>query len=473
MTARVEAGLRVLQAVAGRPDPTRALSAGALADAMSLHPSAVSRLCAELVDLELLSRGAGYGSYLVGPAALELSGRAASATAVAVRAVLARITHRTGETALLAARTPDGARVIGAVPSPWTLHAPAAVGEEIAEARAAVRLVLDGEAGDARVVESTVGRCTEVAVPILDHGGETVAVLAVRLPTHRSTQGVSLARRALLAGRRALESALGIAAAYPTSETGAPGGQVTALTGALRMLRVLAAGDQGVADLARECGLRRDRAERLLESCRRAGVVSLGADGRVRLDWSLHGWLRAAAAPLLVADGAAVVAEAANRTRVSAFVTVLRGIRSVTLVEELRRPGPGLHLASWLGRPCPILDSDGGPALVMDLDPDDIADFLPARTDARVVADFFDRVGTLRAEGVVARTSFEEIGQTGFTAPVRDASGAVVAAACLVGATDELRPRIAELSTETRRLAADLSALVGFTAATDHLRRSR
>jgi len=66
--------------------------------------------------------------------------------------------------------------------------------------------------------------------------------------------------------------------------------------------------------------------------------------------------------------------------------------------------------------------------------------------------------------GVVAKESIEEAGQTAVTAPIRDASGAVAAAVCLVGATDEMRPRIPELEAVALELSADLSRLVGYRA---------
>lgn len=462
MTARVEAGLRALQVVASRPDPTSPLAAGAIARSIGVPLSSTSRLCAELVDLGLLARGEAYGSYRVGPAALLLSGRAAASVARAARTTLTRIAQTTGETAVLAARTPDGMRVIGAVASPWTLHSPATVGELVVDPASALVRAGAGAPPGGQVVEATVGKSVELAVPVLEPNGEAVAVVAVRLPVNRAKQGVVVARHALLSARRALERVVsaddGRPRPAPVASAPPP---ASALTAARRLLEVLTESDGSVAELVRATGLRRDRMLRLLESFRRAGFVRMDDDGaRVRLEWSLHGWMRAASAPTLVREGTPIVAAMADRTGVCSFITILRGMRSVTLVEELRPLGPGLHMTPWLGRPCPILSSDGGPALVMDFAQDDIAAFLPKRTDPREAAEFFQRVDMLAEHGVMAREAFEEVGQTAFSAPIRDASGSVVAAACLVGATDEMRPRITELSAAVREMAADLSALV-------------
>ena len=474
MTARVAAGLRALQAVAGRTDPTLSVAAGEIARTIAMPLSTVSRLCAELVGLGLLARGDAYGSYRVGEVALALSGRASSPYARVCRTVLTRIAHRTGETAVLAAPTPEGMRVVGAVVSPWTLHSPAEVGELVVDRPSAIARAGSEEettSGGGRVVETTVGKSVEIAVPILAPGGDALAVVAVRLPMNRGRQGIAVARKAVLAARREVERVVDargqtaspsvpVAMSSPPASPPAP-----ALAATLDMLWALSSGPRPLAELARAAGIRRDRAVRLLETCRRSGVVRIEeGEGLVSLEWSIHGWQRAALASRLVAEGTPVVARTADRAGVCAFITVLRGMRSVTLVEELRHTGPGLEMTPWLGRPCPILSSDGGPALVLAFDDDDIGAFLPARVDARESAEFFQRVHLLGRDGVMARESFEEAGQTAFTAPIRDSSGAVVAAACLVGASDEMRPRVAELSDAVHTMAAEVSILVGFGA---------
>ncbi|WP_424448196.1 hypothetical protein [Microbacterium arborescens] len=467
MTARVEAGLRVVQVVAGRPDPTEEMLTGAIGRAAGMPLSSASRLCAELVDLGLLARGEAYGSYRVGPAALRLSGVASEPSVAAARSALTRLAHGTGETAVLAVGALGGVRIVDAVPSPWTLHSPARAGELVADQRSASvqALARVGVGMGGQVTESRIGKCVELAVPVLEPGGECVGVLAVRLPVNRAKEGVPVARRALAAERRTLERTLDAPRARPTPP-GARGGPSSALAATLVLLEALGPAEATVSELCAATGIRRDRALRLLESCHRVGFVRFDADGeRMRLTWMLHGWLRAAVRPTLVAEGAPLVAAAADATGVCAFITVLRGMRSVTLVEEIRSLGAGLDMTPWLGRPCPIPSADGGPTLVMDFDPDDIPAFLPRRTDARELADFRRRVAVLVRDGVLATESFEEAGQTAVTAPIRDASGAVAAAVCLVGTTDDMRPRIPALKAVALELSADLSGLVGYRSA--------
>ncbi|KEP75618.1 hypothetical protein HR12_25420 [Microbacterium sp. SUBG005] len=61
--------------------------------------------------------------------------------------------------------------------------------------------------------------------------------------------------------------------------------------------------------------------------------------------------------------------------------------------------------------------------------------------------------------------SIDEFGITSVSAPVRDAAGLVAAAACIVGATEDVSARLPELREAARALAADLSRDLGATCA--------
>ena len=242
MTARVEAGLRVVQLVAGRLDPTAPMLTGEIARAAALPLSSASRLCAELVELGLLARGDGYGSYRLGAVAIHLSGEASTPYVGAVRTALTRLAHSTGETALLAASAPGGVRVIDAVLSPWTMHSPARVGDLVEDQRSASvqSLARVGVGAGGHIAESRVGKCVELAVPILEPAGEAVAVLAVRLPTNRAKEGLPVARRALAAERRALERSLGTQPAHAAAVTAGRRSPGPAMAAALVLLQSLA-----------------------------------------------------------------------------------------------------------------------------------------------------------------------------------------------------------------------------------------
>ncbi|NQX05191.1 helix-turn-helix domain-containing protein [Rathayibacter sp. VKM Ac-2856] len=493
MSARVTTGLRVVRLLGERPDPTAPLGVGVIAAALGAPLSSVSRMCAELERTGLIERGADYGSYRLGAVAVRLSGRAAAPVARSLRFALTLAAQQTGETVVLAAGAPGAMRVIGSVLSSWTLHSPAAVGERIDDADSAIARAADPQdLGDDTVVETAEGLRVEIATPLLTPAGECAAVLAVRLPAVRLRENGPRIRRALAVARRSIEAALGAermrgadepqvladaaaaaadgartdGAPAATPPTGGSGGSgASALHAVLPLLQHLADGPDTVAGAARATGLRRDRTGRLLDACVAAGVVERGADGEFRVAWVVHGWFRAAAAPLIVSRGGPLVAEAARSLRACAFVTVLAGMRSLTLVEELSvldgsLAGDGLAMLPWLGRAHPIVGSDGGPTMLMDLEPDELAQLFPARHTPRELARFVRRVQTVRRDGVLSMQAYDDAGMVSISAPIRDASGAVVAAACLVGMADDVTARSRELERAAIRLAEAVSAVL-------------
>jgi DNA-binding IclR family transcriptional regulator len=453
VSAHVTAALRVVRLLGERPDPTAPLGVGAIAAGLGRPLSSVSRLCSELEGTGLIARGEAYGSYRLGTSAVRLSGRAAAPVARSLRFALTLAAQQTGETVVLAAGAPGQLRVIGSVLSSWTLHSPATVGERIeggAVARAA-----DPETEDVSV-ETAEGMRIEIATPLLAPSGGVVAVLAVRLPANRLRENGPRIRRALATARRSIEAALD---AVPERTAAAPF-TGPALPAALLLLQHLADGPDTVAGAAAGAGLRRDRAARLLGSCAAAGLVVRGADGEMRLAWVVHGWFRASAAPLIVSRGGPLVAEAARRLRACAFVTVLAGMRSLTLVEELELAGEGLAMIPWLGRAHPIVGSDGGPTMLMDLEPDELTQLFPARHTPRELSRFLRRMQRVRRDGVLSMQAYDDAGMVSISAPIRDASGAVVAAVCLVGTTDDVTARSRELERAAVELAEAVSGVL-------------
>jgi DNA-binding IclR family transcriptional regulator len=472
VTSHVEAAIRALRIVAERPDPTAPLGTGAIAAELGRSASSVSRSCAALARLGLLAHGEAYGSYRLGRAAIRLSGRAAAAVALPVRSALTIAAQTTGETACLAARSGDALHIVASVGSEWTLHAAADVGERVPHGTA----IAAAEAGDVasspgrpRVVESLRGGVVEVASSVLGPDGECVAIVAIRLPTNRSEGGVPRARRAVETARRRIEAMIANAPGPPGGER-PPAGRthlvpagvsVPALEAAVRILDHLAAGPDSASGIARAAGVPPDRARRLVDSLARAGVVTNRADGRGSiLGWGIHGWHRAATGPTLVSAGKALVAEVAADAGVFGFITILRGIRSFTVVEVLGDPTGGLVMMPWLGRPHPVIGSDGGPTLVMEFEPDDLDGLLRKRHSASDLDTLHERIRRVSRDGVISIDSDEDAGLISTSAPIRDASGRVVGAACLTGGTDSILPRRREIEHATRRLADRLSDLV-------------
>ncbi|WP_166404776.1 helix-turn-helix domain-containing protein [Labedella endophytica] len=470
MTAQVEVALRVLRTVAERPDPTSPLGSGDVARVLGESPSRISRVCAELERTGLIAGGGRYGSHGLGREAVRLSGRAAAPVARSVRYALTLAAQYTGETACVAARAGDSVHISASVGSEWTLHASADVGERIANGTAIADAATERtDLGDGapRVFESRSASVVEVATPIIGPDGECVAVVAVRLPTHRATGGVPRARRAVVAARRRIESMIGRARRAPDDRgpVDVPSRDRSrsepALDATVRILGRLAEGADTPAGIARSTGLRLDRVQRLLDAGIRAGVVETRSDaGIVELGWGIHGWHRSATVPVLTSTGAELVAEAAADAGVFGFITILKGIRSFTVVEELGSPDGGIVMMPWLGRPHPVIGSDGGPTLVMEFQPDDLAGLLQKRHPAHEFELLVERIREVTRAGVITIDSDHDAGLISVSAPIRDASGAVAGAACLTGGTDSVRHRRSEIEDATRALAGRLSDLL-------------
>ena len=480
MSARVVAGLKAVQIVAGRPDPTAPIAVGAIARELGMTLSSASRLCSELEDAGYLERAETYGAYRLGRAAIRLSGRAAAPYARSVRFALTLAAQQTGETVCLAAQAGGDIRVVASVESLWTLHSPADVGELVTNEQSAIARAMHGlqpdsaDAAAPQYFESVAGLSVEVAAPVVSPSGERVAVVAVRLPHNRSAQNLARARRAVVTARRTIERAIEDSFVQQRADAALPdpagpalgepaptGPAPTALEAALRILHHLAAGRDSVTATARATGLRPDRTQRIVDACRQAGFVWANHDrSQVQLGWIVGGWHRAAVAPTLVARGKPLVAAMANSTRTCAFITVLKGMRSFTLVEELEMAGEGLQMSPWIGRPHPLIGSDGGPTLVMDFTADEVAQLFPTRHTSQERDVFVDRVHRVVREGVLSMQAFEDAGIVSISAPVRDSSGGVAAAACIVGTTDYMTANVAEFERAARELADSVSALL-------------
>lgn len=458
MNARVVGALTVLRTVADRTEPVRPLGVGEIAAAGGSPLSSVSRWCADLERLGLLERGPGYGSYVLGRTAVRLSGRAAAPYAQVVRRVLTRAAQQTGETVCLAAGIDDpaGVRTVASVGSAWTLHAPAEVGSRLEVDSA----ILAAAHQDGDLFESTVGRTIDVAAPVLDVDGIRTAVVAARTPVNRR-RALPHVRTAVTAARSALQRALAgeldPQRPPPLPDPAAAG----ALDAALAVLQHLTGGTDTVAAVARGTGLRQDRTQRLLEACVVSGLVRTRPQGThpvsYELNWSVHAWYRAATPSALVTRGGPLVAAAADDTGACAFLTVLHGLRSLTVVEALEHVGAGLVMTPWLGRPHPVVGSDGGPTLVSDFTPEEVVELLGPRHSRYEIDVLTERMRRVARDGVLATESPEDGGLSSFSAPVRDAAGSVVAAACLVGPLDWARGRAGELRGAAQVLAQRVS----------------
>ena len=224
------------------------------------------------------------------------------------------------------------------------------------------------------------------------------------------------------------------------------------------------------AQLGVRVGRERTAVAPTVEALVAAGLVDRDAEGdRVRAGWGLY----LLAARVVGARARAVapryVDELVERTGESAYALRLHGLHSVT---EAERSGPSdLHVASWLGRPFPVYGSDAGPALLLDLERDELeARFHDVRFEAfapntpRSPAELYERVERARARGWALLDEEGEPGIASAAAPVRTFTGEIALALAVAGPRFRLLERIEEAGSVVSEVAGRMSAELGYRA---------
>ncbi|MCA9866671.1 MAG: IclR family transcriptional regulator [Anaerolineae bacterium] len=225
----------------------------------------------------------------------------------------------------------------------------------------------------------------------------------------------------------------------------------------------------GLSALARETGLNKTTAHRLLSALEREGMLGRAADGdRYVLGPEvvvLGG--RALRANNLRAVARPELEQLAEETRETASLEILSGGEMLVIDEIV-----GGHLMSGvpdLGSRWPLHASSTGLAVLAYLPDEMAAGLLPRTLTPVTTATITGRVA-LRAElacirerGYSVADETLEVGLVAIAAPIFDHDGRVVAALSIAG--PKLRvtvDRISVIGDYVRRAAADISALLGY-----------
>jgi DNA-binding IclR family transcriptional regulator len=207
-----------------------------------------------------------------------------------------------------------------------------------------------------------------------------------------------------------------------------------------------------------------------VEALAAAGLVDRDADGdRVRAGWGLYLLAARVVAVRARAVASRYVDELVERTGESAYALRLHGLHSVT---EAERSGPrDLHVSSWLGRPFPVYGSDAGPALLLDLEREELeARFRDVHFEAfgpntpRTPAELYERVERARRRGWALLDEEGEPGIASAAAPVRTFTGEIALALAVVGPRFRLLDRIEEAGRVVADAAGRMSAELGYRA---------
>lgn len=245
--------------------------------------------------------------------------------------------------------------------------------------------------------------------------------------------------------------------------------RVHSLDRALRLLEALQGGPRLVTELCAEVGLPRSTVFRLLGDLEAKGYVRRRAPGRFGLSLKVLELAGALLDQLEVREASLdVLADVAARTGRTTHVSVLDGVFAIC-VARVESPSP-LRLSVPIGRRTPLHAGASGKALLA-FAPQPLLERvlkgpLPklARNTATTRAQLAQRLAKIRADGYCVSYSeaYEDV--HGVAAPIRDQSGAVVAAFAIGG----VRPRSER---EERRIvrdaldgAAAISARLGYSA---------
>jgi DNA-binding IclR family transcriptional regulator len=239
---------------------------------------------------------------------------------------------------------------------------------------------------------------------------------------------------------------------------------------ALAILEILARdGEAGVTEVARELGVHKSTASRLLAALdRRELVTQDAARGRFRLGVGIVRLAGAASARLDVVQESRPVCRAlARQVGETVNLAILSG-RDALYLDQAAGPA-ALSPHNWAGKRIPLHATSDGKVLLAYLPEDELAvSLVPPLTrftDHTITAlDEFPLVlADVRRHGFATAVDELEAGLTAVAAPVRSAEGDVVASISASGPSFRIpAERVPEIAESVRRAAAEISRRLGW-----------
>lgn len=262
----------------------------------------------------------------------------------------------------------------------------------------------------------------------------------------------------------------------PASSDPDAGTRLSSVTSALRLLKTFSAeeAELGITELARRLGLAKSTVHRLASSLVAEGFLEQNpADGRYRLGLSLFALGTLVRRRMDVTHQAKPCLDALrDRTGETVHMAVLDG-SSIVYLFNIESPH-AIRMHSYLGVRMPALCSSEGRALLAFSPPAVVArvlrDGLVARTgktvtDTKRLREILEQV---RRDGYALDDEESEDGMRSIGAPIRDASGAVVAAVGMGGPVQRLTKRhLRTLIPMVTSTAEAISARLGWTPANE------
>ncbi|MBA3418512.1 MAG: IclR family transcriptional regulator [Geodermatophilaceae bacterium] len=230
---------------------------------------------------------------------------------------------------------------------------------------------------------------------------------------------------------------------------------------------IVAAGGCGVTELAALTGGEKSQVSRVLATLADGGFVDRDVrTRRYRLGWQMFALAARAGDQRLLNAAGPVLVRLVREIGESSHLSVLRGNDVLTLLTE--SPLRAVQAVSWIGRLAPATSTSSGRALLLDHDREQLAAMFgsegwPAATakSPRDVDDLLGRITLARAAGYARVEEESELGLVAVAAPVRAASGRIVAAVNISAPRFRLGRRLARAGAAVAAAAADLTAALG------------
>lgn len=222
-------------------------------------------------------------------------------------------------------------------------------------------------------------------------------------------------------------------------------GRTSSLRRALTLLEVLgsaevvAAGGNGVGQLAAATGREKSQVSRMLAALADAGFADRDPDTRrYRLGWQVFALAARCGDQRLLEAAAPVLTRLVRETGEGAHLSVLRGDMVLTLLTQ--SPPRALQAVSWVGRLIPASTTSSGRALLLDHDRAQLGAVFgstplptPTAKSPADVDELLDRILAARVCGYARVEEEAERGLVAVAAPVRDSGGRIVAAVNVSG----------------------------------------
>lgn len=193
-------------------------------------------------------------------------------------------------------------------------------------------------------------------------------------------------------------------------------------------------GGMRVTQIGEVLGREKSQVSRALKVLAEYGLVERNHDALTyRLGWRIYALAQLACRPRVLEEAGPRLSALATRTQERAHLSVLQGADVLTLLSE--SVGRAVEAVGWVGRMTPAYCTSAGRALLFDHDRDELEARL-ADVDLRQLAPntptdldtLAARVDEARERGYALCDEEFEAGLFAVAAPVRDASGAIVAA---------------------------------------------